>query len=320
MVSIAAAGPPKRARRRDPGEMNLVNDAMAKLDGPTRAHLVALDLDGTVLSPAGHVTPRTRDAIRAVSERGIRVCICTGRTWSESRDVVAEGQLTGPGVFVGGAVVNEMHSGAILAHSRIEPSLAREICATFHADGLAAMAYQAGGHDGADWLVSSEHAMPPGVTRWLAHFGSAFRRVDALDRFDHAYTVRISTDGPIARCDAVVARLAERFGPRIYLHQITVPSEGIEVVEVFDAAVNKWQGLLQVAELTGVDPRAIVAVGDDMNDLPMLANAAVGIAMGNAKPVVKVPGRRVIGSNADDGLAAFLEELARVDGAIARLA
>ena len=53
---------------------------------------MALDLDGTVLSPAGHVTPRTRDAIRAVTARGIRVCICTGRTWSESRAVAAEGR------------------------------------------------------------------------------------------------------------------------------------------------------------------------------------------------------------------------------------
>src|SRR3954471_9067924 len=97
---------------------------------PTRAALVALDLDGTVLSPAGHVTPRTRDAIRAVTARGIRVCICTGRTWAESKAVVDEGQLQGPGVFVGGAVVNDMQTGAILARSHIESGLAREICRT----------------------------------------------------------------------------------------------------------------------------------------------------------------------------------------------
>lgn len=281
---------------------------------PTRAQLVALDLDGTVLSPSGHVTPRTRDAIRAVTARGIRVCICTGRTWSESKAVVDEGQLDGPGVFVGGAVVNEMVTGEILSASHIDSELARDVCRTFHESGLAAMAYQAGGHEGADWLVSAELPMPPGVTRWLQHFGSTFRRVERMESFAHEHTVRISTDDLISRCDELAVRLFERFGPRIYLHQITVPSQGIEVVEVFDAAVNKWEGLLQVARLTGVDPRAIVAVGDDINDLPMLQHAAWALAMGNAKPKVHEVAHQTIGANADDGLAAFLETLAATDG------
>lgn len=285
-------------------------------DLPTRAQLVALDLDGTVLSPTGHVTPRTRDAIRAVTARGIRVCICTGRTWSESKTVVDEGQLTGPGVFVGGAVVNEMATGEILASSHIDPQLARDVCRTFHESGLAAMAYQAGGHGDVDWLLSAEYPMPPGVTRWLAHFGSSHRSVAHLESFAHEHTVRISTDDLISRCDEVAIRLFERFGQRIYLHQITVPSQGIEVVEVFDAAVNKWEGLLQVAKLTNLDPRAIVAVGDDINDLPMLRNAAWALAMGNAKPQVHEVVHQTIGSNADDGLAAFLETLAATDGAL----
>ena len=289
---------------------------MSETTNPTRAQLVALDLDGTVLSPSGHVTPRTRDAIRAVAARGIRVCICTGRTWSESRDVIAEGQLAGPGVFVGGAVVNEMSGGEILARSHIEPGLARDVIRTFHDDGLAAMAYQAGGHAGADWLISAEHPMPPGVTRWLAHFGSSFERVRSLDTFGHEHTVRISTDDQISRCDALALRLAERFGDRLYLHQITVPSLGIEVIEVFDATANKWLGLLQVARLAGIDPRAIVAVGDDINDLPMLRNAAWALAMGNAKREVHDVVHETIGTNADDGLAIFLEAFAASDGAL----
>lgn len=293
---------------------------MPSIDLPTRAQLVALDLDGTVLSPAGHVTRRTRDAIRAVTACGIRVCICTGRTWSESRDVVAEGQLTGPGVFVGGAVVNEMASGEILSHTRIDPTLARDVCRTMHGAEMAAMVYQTGAHGDADWLISAEFPMPAGVAQWLKRFGSSHRRAAHLESATHAFTVRISSDDTIEKCDRLAAQLLDRFGPRIYLHQITVPSVGIEVIEVFDAAVDKWRGLLEVARMTGVDPRAIVAVGDDVNDLPMLRNAAVAIAMGNGKDAIKEPGRRVIGTNAEDGLAVFLEELAAADGAIARLA
>lgn len=58
-----------------------------------------------------------------------------------------------------------------------------------------------------------------------------------------------------------------------------------------------------------IDPKQIIAIGDDVNDLPMIRNAGLGVAMGNAKPEVKAAAGRVIGKNSEDGLAAFLEEL-----------
>jgi hydroxymethylpyrimidine pyrophosphatase-like HAD family hydrolase len=80
-------------------------------------------------------------------------------------------------------------------------------------------------------------------------------------------------------------------------------------MEVFDPAVNEWQGVLHVARHHGIDPEHIVAVGDDVNDIPMLASAALGVAMGNARPEIRAVARRVIGSNGEEGLAEFLEEL-----------
>jgi hydroxymethylpyrimidine pyrophosphatase-like HAD family hydrolase len=52
-----------------------------------------------------------------------------------------------------------------------------------------------------------------------------------------------------------------------------------------------------------------VAIGDDVNDLTMIASAGLGVAMGNARPEVAAVAKRVIGRNDQDGLAVFLEEL-----------
>ena len=93
------------------------------------------------------------------------------------------------------------------------------------------------------------------------------------------------------------------------VHNLLVPAYGVEVLEVFDPAVNKWEGILHVARRHGVDPAQIVAIGDDVNDIPMIKNAGLGVAMGNAKPEVQAVAKRVIGKNADEGLAAFLDEL-----------
>lgn len=274
-----------------------------------RCELLALDLDGTVLGPDGTLSPRTRDAIRAVADAGVNVAICTGRTWPESRAIAESIGLTGPGVFVGGAAIHSMASGELITHSRIEPSLAREIVGHIHAVGLAAMAYQLGHGEPADWLISAEFDMPPGVTRWLKHFGTASRRVERMESYDHEFTLRISTDDTIEKCDAVAARLMQEIGDRIYLHQISIPALNIEVIEIFDARVNKWKGLLEICRRLDLNPAATIAIGDDVNDVPMLSNAGLGIAMGNARSGALAATPHRIGQNAADGLAVYLERL-----------
>jgi hydroxymethylpyrimidine pyrophosphatase-like HAD family hydrolase len=88
-----------------------------------------------------------------------------------------------------------------------------------------------------------------------------------------------------------------------------VPAYGVEVLEVFDPAVNKWKGVLHVAARHGIRPEQIVAIGDDVNDLPMIRQAGLGVAMGNSRSEVRAAARLVIKSNQEDGLAEFLEEL-----------
>ena len=52
-----------------------------------------------------------------------------------------------------------------------------------------------------------------------------------------------------------------------------------------------------------------MAIGDDLNDLHMIQNAGLGVAMGNARPQIKAIAQRIIGTHTQDGLAAFLDEL-----------
>ena len=54
---------------------------------------------------------------------------------------------------------------------------------------------------------------------------------------------------------------------------------------------------------------AICAVGDDVNDIPMIRAAGLGVAMGNALPEVKAAADRIAPSQQDDGLATVVEWL-----------
>jgi hydroxymethylpyrimidine pyrophosphatase-like HAD family hydrolase len=134
-------------------------------------------------------------------------------------------------------------------------------------------------------------------------------RVPSLADYAHEHTIRV---GIVAEPDEVARvekELAEKFGERIMMMSIRVPQAGVMVLEVFDPAVNKWEGIMHVARKHDIEPEQIIAIGDDVNDVPMISRAGLGVAMGNARDEIKAIAKRVIGHNKDEGLAVFLEEL-----------
>jgi hydroxymethylpyrimidine pyrophosphatase-like HAD family hydrolase len=67
-----------------------------------------------------------------------------------------------------------------------------------------------------------------------------------------------------------------------------------------------------VAELAaahGIGRESVIAFGDMPNDLPLLTWAGTSCAVANAHPAVLAAASRVIGSNDEDGVAAYLEQL-----------
>jgi hydroxymethylpyrimidine pyrophosphatase-like HAD family hydrolase len=103
--------------------------------------------------------------------------------------------------------------------------------------------------------------------------------------------------------------IAARFGERVFCHSIRSPRSHLEVLELFDPAVNKWEGILYVARQHDITSEQVVAIGDDLNDLHMIRNAGLGVAMGNAHPDVQVVADVIIGGNHEEVLAVFLDEL-----------
>lgn len=72
---------------------------------------------------------------------------------------------------------------------------------------------------------------------------------------------------------------------------------------------TKWQAVLAVVEHMGIEPQNIICFGDDYNDVEMLKNAGIGVAMENAIGECKQAADFVCKSNEEDGVAEFLSEL-----------
>jgi Cof subfamily protein (haloacid dehalogenase superfamily) len=281
--------------------------ATENIDKPFK--MIAIDLDGTLLSPEGKVTDRTKSAIHGCLSAGMLVCFATGRNWTESRAVLDTVAHYPHAVFAGGAMVIDTAKDVILHRTGVDPALARQVCEVLEANGHAVLALQDTGAAGVDYLVSDEVDLNAETVHWMSVTSAKVHPVNRLSAYSHEHTIRLGIVADPADAAVVHEQLQRRFGERIFCQRLFVPSAGIDVLEIFDPAVNKWEGILHVARHHDVSPEQIIAIGDDVNDLPMLTQAGLGVAMGNARDEIKSAAKKVIGHNRDEGLAAFLEEL-----------
>lgn len=271
--------------------------------------MIAIDLDGTLLSPSGQVTPRVKAAIHKTLGAGLLVCFATGRNWTESRDVLDALNHYPTAVFVGGAMVVDTHQRVTLHRTMMEPKLASAVCRYIEHSGHAALALQDLGTAGVDYLLSGQAPVNAATKAWMAVTRAKLHKVPSLADYNHEHTVRLGICADPQEVRRIKQELETRFEGRIFCQNLMVPTYGVEVLEIFDPAVNKWEGVLHVARRHNVRPDEIVAIGDDLNDLPMIRYAGLGVAMGNAHAHVQAAAKRIIGANHEDGLAVFLEEL-----------
>jgi hydroxymethylpyrimidine pyrophosphatase-like HAD family hydrolase len=106
--------------------------------------------------------------------------------------------------------------------------------------------------------------------------------------------------------------IVAELGGRVRTFVQRSPAYAGTMCEVLRADASKWAGVLHLAEIWGVEPGEVVAVGDDMNDVPMLEGAGLGVSMGHAPDPVRAAADLVLeGDNGGGELAELIERLAR---------
>jgi hypothetical protein len=96
--------------------------------------------------------------------------------------------------------------------------------------------------------------------------------------------------------------LQRELAGQLSTHVLRPPKYTGFMCEIAPGGVTKWSAVLRLATGWGIPSEAICAVGDDVNDIPMIRAAGLGIAMGNAVPEVKAAADRIAPSLDEDGL------------------
>lgn len=267
--------------------------------------LVALDVDGTLLNSAGLLTNRVKEAVSAVQRLGVLVTLATGRRLASASPIADALGITNPLVLHNGAVVADRASNSILnawpltkEQALVATDIARKYGAHYHVFG-----------DPRSSEVALYDTAPPAeiASYYGTEEGGHVRRVTDLRTACPDTPLKwVLLDVP-ERAAAVAGALKSEMGDDAKVILFGGADRRIWSVEMFQRDVSKAFGIVELARRYGVAPSDVLAIGDEVNDLEMLATAGMGVAMGNASAEVQRAAREVTCSNDRDGVAAALE-------------
>jgi Cof subfamily protein (haloacid dehalogenase superfamily) len=271
--------------------------------------LIAIDVDGTLVAPDGRVPADTVAALKEAQAAGLRVCLATGRSYVETAPVWRQLALQPPFepmVLIGGALVSEPDTGRTLWQRALPHELARELADALLAEGCSAMAIVDVWRHGVDYIFARGPRADEEAAQWFGRMNVRVRHVSRLDgNGEMPEVLRISTVMSPHQAPPLAQRLRERFAGRANIHAILAPNYGVTIVEAFAPECDKMRGISYVAQALRVGPGAIVAVGDDVNDLAMIRGAGLGAAMAKAPAEVRQAARCVV----EGDLAAFIRRV-----------
>jgi hypothetical protein len=250
--------------------------------------VLAIDVDGTLVNSRNELPEENLRALHRAHEAGLKICICTGRSLVETQSVIERiGLDLDYGVFVFGSIVSRLPEGTTLVRTLMDPALADRLVAFFREMGYPVLLLYDPTQARIDYRYVAGQRHREWYDRWLALAPPTLERLDAWAPLA-ASPVRIGVITSPDEIEDVLRRLRDTVEPELLNYNaIHAPNYGVHVVECFAPKVNKWYGLMQLAERFGVTGEQIAAIGDDVNDLAMIRNAGLGIAMGNAVESIK---------------------------------
>lgn len=264
----------------------------------TDSPLIALDVDGTILHHDGHLAERVVSSIRAVAEVTPHVMIATGRSVRDTLPIIEAvgiGREGSYAVCCNGAITIQLDSSEPQGYRlhRVVTFDPRPTVELLHRELPELLIAVETVHDGVK--VNAPFPEPE---------FAAWQRVVPIEELLAGEAVRVTVrdlgSTPDEFMDVIVA---------VGLHGTNYSIGFSAWLDLAPAGVSKASGLEEVRELLGVDQVNTVAIGDQRNDLEMLAWAQLSVAMGQAPSEVVAAANRSTGSVEDDGLADILDQV-----------
>ena len=262
--------------------------------------LIAMDLDGTLSNDQKVITEKTKAALMAAQETGIRLALASARPSPglfRERDVLRLQDYQGILMSYNGGRIVDAATGNVLFETAMDPEETKAVLRQLERLPVTPIL-----DDGVQFYVTDRNGFK--VDYECKNNNMICSEVENLADFLTFAPIKILMSvqpEEISRVQKQIAALLPT--------SLTVVQTAPFYLEVIPKVINKGQGIRDICTVLGITPEEVIAFGDAENDIPMLRAAGMGVAMGNATEAVKAAADMVTLSNNDDGIAAALEML-----------
>jgi len=270
-----------------------------------KKHLIALDLDGTLLTDKKIISTRTKQTIHAAMDEGHIVVIATGRPHRASIDYYNELGLQTPMVNFNGALIHHPQDRTwdYAMHTPMPIKTAHKIidaCYDLDVQNILAEVMD---------------------NVYLDKYSEEILGIFQETQKDSPYIIGNIKDKLNEDPTSVLVLPRKDHIEKLRNHLDDYHAEIIEhrkwgapwnMIEIIKKGINKAVGLQKIADYFDIPKERIIAFGDEDNDLEMIDYAGVGVAMGNAIDELKSVSKHQTLTNEQDGIGIFLEEYLQI--------
>jgi Cof subfamily protein (haloacid dehalogenase superfamily) len=288
--------------------MNNDMNSAARIPAVHSIRLLAVDIDGTLLNSQFQIADADIQALQRAYESGIEVILVTGRRHTFALPMAWQLGFDLWLISSNGAVTRSL-SGETFHRDLLPLESCRSLCAamrnfrgnmviTFDKESKGAL------------VLERMDELTVSIQRWLEKNIQYIDFVIPIENSLTADPVQAMFCGPIPRMrEALQSLQSSSLTDRITVVRTEYPHRDLSIVDILNRDCSKGHALERWATYRGIPRDEVMAIGDNYNDVEMLAFAGVPFIMGNACEELKSNGWRLTRSNDECGVAAALEQV-----------
>lgn len=252
--------------------------------------LIATDMDGTLLNDEKKITAENAVAIKLAQEHGIKFVLASGRMFEASKPYADALGLDTPIISYNGSLVKDSRTEETFFELFMDVDVAFAVLQYCRKINLHVQAYR-NGNVYTDYLDASSIWYSKIINRPVIPLG------EKLFEEKHQFYKLMGITDPENGRDIALDILQHFTG------QIEITSSAPGFVEIVTPGINKWSAVKRLAQMWHIQPNEIMCIGDSYNDLSMIENASIGVAVANANEKVKAHAKFVVADNNHSGVA-----------------
>lgn len=279
----------------------------------SNVRLAAFDMDGTLLNRNSQMTEATKEACRLLQSSGCKLVLSTGRTYASALIPVDHFPFDGY-VCSNGAAIHEM-DGSLIKSSPLPVDI---VIDAVHKIRQKPIYYELHDTESNRWMIRDDRERIETLLdddtslEGLSLRRFSFYKLARLVELEELLDKIKSNEAKIVklfiwhRDPEQLQWVSEQLAA--WSEVATITSSGELNVEVIAKGVSKWQGLRYFCEKWNLTAEQVAAFGDADNDLDILTNVGVSVAMENATPGIKAISKYAAKHHDEDGVASFIME------------